>query len=517
MNRQSFSRSLSVLLGVAALSSSLALASSHREAPFITEHPKVDGTDFYLFRSYAPGRESFVTILANYNPLQDAYGGPNYFDLDPEALYRIHIDNDGDGVENLTFQFRINHLLRGLAIPVGPDGTLVPVPLKNIGQIGPEAATQAGVVALNSSVETVVDPFHTAPNLNLVESYVVQLIRGGPEDPNRSIRLLENLNLGGARFFKPVDNIGQKSIPNYAEYARSFIYDAAIPGCGSGRIFVGQRQEGFGVNLGEIFDLVNIGNPIGDPDGERSATQFKNITTFALEVPIECLTEGKGDVIGGWTTALLRRTRVLKDDPTFEEPALESQGGFVQVSRLGMPLVNEVVIGLPDKNRFNASQPKDDLQFATYVTNPTLPELLEILFGVEAPNNFPRTDLLAAFVTGIEGLNRFGFGEMARLNTAIPPTPAGSQSNLGVVGGDLAGFPNGRRPGDDVVDIELRVAMGLLCHAGLGLCNPDDAPSGLLPFTDGYEVNAEQFDSAFPYLRDPIPGSPNSVNGVGEK
>ena len=157
-----------------------------------------------------------------------------------------------------------------------------------------------------------------------------------------------------------------------------------------------------------------------------------------------------------------------------------------------MPLVNEVVIGLKDKDRFNASEPKDDGQFADYVTNPTLPALLEILFGaagVKAPTNFPRTDLVAAFLTGVDGVNkpaeRRRRREMLRLNTAIAPTPQGQQNRLGVLGGDNAGFPNGRRPGDDVVDIELRVAMGVLCTLNLGGCVPGDAAAGALRYTDG--------------------------------
>ena len=159
--------------------------------------------------------------------------------------------------------------------------------------------------------------------------------------------------------------------------------------------------------------------------------------------------------------------------------------------------------------------PTGDVQFATYVTNPTLPELLEILFGgagVQAPNNFPRTDLVAAFVTGVGGLELSLDGvprEMQRLNTSIAPTPKAAQNNLGVLGGDNAGFPNGRRPGDDVVDIELRVAMGVLCHAFPGVfCTPADAPSGNLPFTDGALQDASQFDATFPYLTTPLPGSP---------
>jgi len=243
----------------------------------------------------------------------------------------------------------------------------------------------------------------------------------------------------------------------------------------------------------------------------------KNVTTMALELPIKCLT-GTGDVIGGWTTASLRQARVLNPSANFKKPALEG-GAWTQVSRLGMPLVNEVVIGLKDKDKFNGSEPKDDGQFADYVTNPTLPEVLEILFGaagVQAPNNFPRQDLIATFLTGIPGVNQLGGpAEMLRLNTSITPVPAASQNNLGVLGGDNAGFPNGRRPGDDVVDSELRVAMGVLCHAvptAVG-CTAADAPSGALPFTDGTLNDESQFDPTFPYLKPPLPGSPNGPNG----
>jgi hypothetical protein len=192
---------------------------------------------------------------------------------------------------------------------------------------------------------------------------------------------------------------------------------------------------------------------------------------------------------------------------------------YTQVSRLGSPLVNEVVIGLKDKDLFNSAEPAQDAALATYVTNPTLPELLEILFGgagVRAPNNFPRNDLVAAFLTGVSGLNQppnVRPAEMLRLNTSIGAAPAAGQSRLGALGGDLAGFPNGRRPGDDVVDIELRVAMGVLCHAFPGAfgCSPADAPSGTLPFTDGAILDASFFDSSFPYLRAPLPGSPNGT------
>ncbi len=453
-----------------------AFASSHREAPGITRMPQVDGTDFYMFRSYEPGREGYVTLIANYHPLQDPYGGPNYFPLDPDAFYDIHISNDGDAIEDLTFRFRIKQASRDIGLPVG-GGPNVAVPLVNVGTI-PAAGT-----------------------LNVIRSYTVRVIHGDLDDPDGEDFLMDATS-GATRFGTPFDHIGAKSFPSYDDYADLFIYDVDVPGCANpGRVFVGQRREGFMVNLGEVFDLVNL-NPLGPVDAEVSATADKNVTSLALEIPIACLTGGGDGVIAAWTTARLPRTRSLTENPTFAAPDLQ-WGDYVQVSRLGHPLVNEVVIGLPDKNRFNASEPKDDPQFLAYVTNPTLPELLEVLFGVEAPNLFPRADLVQIFLTGVPGLNADGsVGEMLRLNTAIDPLPAATQNPLGVLAGDLAGFPNGRRPGDDTVDIALRAVMGVLLPA-------DVAPAGALPYTDGAYQDASMFRSTFPYLETPIPGSPN--------
>jgi hypothetical protein len=483
-----------------ALSLAPAQASSHREAPGITKMPKVDSTDFYMFNSYEAGREGFVTLIANYQPFQPPWGGPNYFFLDPDALYRIHIDQDGDGVEDITFQFRVAPRLVDLKVPVG--GQNVSVPLYNIGQIsGPNGGG----------------------NLNIIESYTLSVIRG-KIGSGAGGGFATNPVTGSARFSKPADNVGEKSIPDYESYAAGFVQDFKFPGCqggnATGRVFVGQRKESFAVNVGEIFDLINL-NPIGPRNAEPNPLENYNITTIAVEVPAECLTKNANSpVIGGWQTSALPRNRVLTANPTFKDPT-NSSGDFVQVSRLGMPLVNEVVIGLKDKDLFNASSPKGDAALATYVTNPTLPALIEILFGsagVRAPTNFPRQDLVAAFAVGVKGLNVLSDGqphEMQRLNTSVLAKPVGSQNNLGVLGGDLAGFPNGRRPGDDVTDIELRVAMGVLCHAFPAVyCNPSDAPSGTLPYTDGVLQDASQFDSTFPYLKPPLPGSPNGVNGV---
>ena len=499
-----------IILGALALSAAtlplVAHASSHREAPFIAGAPKVDGTDFYMFRSYEPGRSSYVTFIANYNPLQDAYGGPNYFTLDPKALYEIRIDTNGDARADLTFQFRFTNTYKNLTVNAG--GQNVAVPLTNIGPV-----TAAGA------------------NLNVTQSYTIELVRGDPRSGEREA--VANATLGGETFYKPVDNIGTKSVANYPAYAANFLYSVAIPGCATpGRVFVGQRKDGFVVNLGEIFDLVNL-NPVGPRDGARNIIADKNVTSIALEVPISCLVTGADPVIGAWTTASLRQGQVLNPDAErvdADDGVRIDGGAWTQVSRLGMPLVNEVVIGLPDKNRFNGSNPAHDTQFLSYVTNPTLPVLLNALFGGAAQvPGMPRNDLVSIFLTGVKGLNqpaRVTPAEMLRLNTAIAPTLPASQNDLGVLGGDLAGFPNGRRPYDDVVDITLRAAMGALCGA-VGNCGSmTKDPNGGLPYTDGAraagpdaahahatgaESPGDYYLDAFPYLRDPIPGSPNSA------
>ena len=482
----------SVLACTAAAVPLATLASSHREAPFIAGQPRVDGTDFYMFRSYEPGREQFVTFIANYNPLQDAYGGPNYFTLDPQALYEIRIDNDGDARPDLTFQFRFKNTLKDLSVDAG--GRQVAVPLTNIGPVNAAGA-----------------------NLNVIQSYTIELVRGDPRTGERA--RVSNATLGGDTFFKPVDNIGNKSVDNYPAYAANFIYSAAIPGCATpGRVFVGQRKDGFVVNLGEIFDLVNL-NPVGARNAAPNTIAHKNVTSIALEVPISCLVH-EDPVIGAWTTASVRA----------DEPHQGWHDGWKQVSRLGMPLVNEVVIGLPDKDRFNGSEPYHDAQFLTYVTNPSLPVLLNVLFGAAAlPPAMPREDLVSVFLTGVKGLNQPAHvqpAEMLRLNTAIAPTAPAAQNDLGVLGGDLGGFPNGRRPYDDVVDITLRAAMGALCGA-VGNCgNETRDPNGGKPYTDGAraagpdaaharpsgaESPEDFYLDGFPYLLDPFPGSPNGA------
>jgi hypothetical protein len=487
-------RSVKAAVALAAASIPLfSFASSHREAPTIAGLPRVDGTDLYMFRSYEAGRQGYVTIIANYIPLQDPGGGPNFYQLDPNAYYAININNNGQAQANLQFQFRFINLDKGLTVPAGRQN--VAIPLINDGPVD-----KAG------------------KNLNVQESYNIFVTRN-----NSSASTVENVTLGSNTFYKPVDNIGEKSIPNYADYAANFMYEIAIPGCAkTGRVFVGQRKEGFVVNLGEIFDLVNT-NPVGPRNGEPNNLSHKNITSLALELPISCLTTGGDPVIGAWTTAYLPK------------PGTAGTNNVVwqQMSRLANPLINEVIIGLPDKDKFNGSSPLDDTQFLTYVTNPTLPVLLNVLFGSAAiPPATPRNDLVAAFLTGVKGLNQPLYprpAELMRLNTSIAPTAPSAQKDLGVLAGDLAGFPNGRRPYDDVVDIELRVAMGALCGK-IGNCGSQTTdPNKGAPYTDGSEaagpdashltvggaVNAaDTYLDVFPYLNTPLPGSPNGPNGI---
>lgn len=497
-----------LLLGaITALTAMNASASSHREAPNVTRLPAIDSTDFYAFRSYEENRGDYVTLIANYIPLQDAYGGPNYFAMDPNALYEIHIDNDGDAVEDITFQFRFQQMLgamgSGVALPIGEgeNQKSVAIPLKNFGNVDIDGSA------------------------NFYETYSIKKV-SGDRRTGSAISLTDGS--GEETFTKPLDNIGEKSFTDYEAYAGGFVHDLAIPGCDAGgKVFVGQRKDPFVVNLGKTFDLVNYVPLDGDGSAQDDANDDladKNVTSIALEVPISCVTGSGNGVIGAWTSASQQQARILNPEASFTKPEVNG-GAWTQVSRLGMPLVNEVVIGLGDKDTFNASEPKDDGQFLDYVTHPTLPALLERLFSVPAPTNIPRGDLVTAFLEGFPGVNQQSTvtaSEMVRLNTGIAATAAADQNPLGLVTGDLAGFPNGRRPGDDVVDIALRVVMGALCHPvaidlnedgtandNLGICAESDAPAGDQPFSDLAPINSTYVNDTFPYLLAPLAGSVN--------
>lgn len=475
-----------------ALSLSLpVLASSHREAPQISHNPKVDGIDLYAFRSYETGREDFITILANYNPLQDPSSGPNYFTLDENALYDIKIDNDGDSKEDISFRFRFNNSLandgKGQTLTIGDKEVAIAL---------------ANIDSFSSNDET---------NRSRSSSYSIEHIRkkrayqyGTIENklnPGKAIKASD----GSKTFTMPEDNIGSKSISDYASYAASFIHDITIPKCDiQGRVFVGQRQEGFQAALGKFYDLINL-DLTGASNSSSSDFANKNITSIALELPIACLIKSEDQpIIGVWTTASLPARQILRNNPSFAKAIFGSKKGFVQVSRLAHPLVNSLLIGTIDKDSFNASQPKtDSRQFLTYFTNPTLPSIIETQTSHTAPTQFPREDLIEIFLTGINGLNQVSSAksaEILRLNTSTAITASGAQNRLGVLGDDNAGYPNGRRPGDDVVDIFLRLIMGARLDSSV-------AASGNTEFNDGVLVDETQFTTSFPYLLDPVAGS----------
>lgn len=284
------------LLGAATLPLAT-MASSHREAPFITSRPKVDGTDLYMFNSYETGRAGYTTLIANYQPFENPQGGPNYYTMDSKALYEIHIDNTGSGKEALTFQFRFKTTDSGLTVTAG--GKTIPVPLSNIGAISAGSAAQ-----------------------NIAETYTVTLVTG--DRRTGATAQVVDAGSGSATFTKPFDNVGAKSIPDYATYANGFIHNITIPNCAKpGRVFVGQRQDSFVVNLGETFDLVNIKYPVEElgPTGQNArdlapnSLAGYNVTSIALEVPTSCLTAGTEPVIGAWTTASVRQSAVLNPVP----------------------------------------------------------------------------------------------------------------------------------------------------------------------------------------------------------
>jgi len=491
---------MQILLATLALIA-VALGSSHSEAPGALEKPQLDWTDLYAFRSYEPSRVNgkWLTIIANANPLQDRYAGPNYKPLNTNAFYDIYIDQDGDGVEDITFTFLFGETGKGFTVPV--HGRNISIPLQFRGQV---TAGDNG----NS-------------NLNRIETYQVKMFTG----PNKEYKYFEqgidvtNVATGKNRFIKPSDYAGEKTFPDYAAYADQYKYDASFSCSGTnGRMFVGPRRESFAVNLGKIFDLVNlvpVDNSAGlgagiDQSDCNNVIRQKSITTFALELPLNCF---NSEVIGIWAGV---RQLIHKNN----------QHGFgYQVNRIGMPLFNEVIVGLADKDIYSVSYPKDDnAHFRKYLNYPTLPVILDSLFlgavqgllndsnlATIIPTFYPRNDLVDVFFRGIPGVNRHPniqrSAEMLRINTTTAPILRGDQSGLGLLAGDGSGFPNGRRPGNDVVDIELRVLMGVLCGDSSAYCSSSEAAFRNVPWTDGAPQRADQFDNSWPYLVTPFAGN----------
>jgi len=466
--------------------------SSHREAPEISKDPVADSTDLYTFVN--PSNPSNVVIIANYLPLESAAGGPNFYEFGDDVLYEIHIDNDGDGSPNITYQFTFTNDI------TNPDTFLY--------NTGP-------ILSL------------TDKNWNRRQTYnVVKVDAAGKK---------QSLGEGLA---SPPCNIGPLSTPNYTDLVKAAVH----PLSDGGQVFAGQRAEGFFVDLGSIFDL-GILRPVqqlhatfglqntglGAMAAGVNATKGVNVHSIAIEVPKNQLTKGGAagtdpnapeSVIGVWTSASRQKARVLKAGGVDA-----ASGPYVQVSRLGNPLVNEVVVPMSKKDFWNAQAPADDKQFAAAVLNPELAQLLPVLYPGVFPNleaynkgTPKRDDLLAIFHTGLPSGVVPGFqnsmgtaqADMLRLNVAIPPTTSGA-SNLGLIGNDAAGYPNGRRLFDDVVTIALRAVAG----ATLPLVNksfmPDAAAGAIGDGTSGGASDltargSNSFLTTFPYLGTPFSG-----------
>ena len=443
--------------------------SSHREAPEISKDPVADSTDLYAFVS--PDRPDTVTLIANYIPLQGPDAGPNFFEFGDDVRYEIHISNVGDGQSDITYQFDFRTEVRN------PDTFLY-----NTGQI----------TSLSS------------PAFNRRQFYTLTKRERG-----KAPRVL------GSDLASPPCNIGPRSTPHYSALASSAVHDL-----GDGRrVFAGQRADGFYVDLGSVFDLLDLRPfqhlhviPTVDAAGVNSLAGL-NVHTIALQVPIRELTHGKrptkvtdsAATIGVWTTASRRGSRVHDDRGAVQH------GSFRQVSRLGNPLVNEALIPMGRKDFWNRQAPHEDKQFLTYVQHPEVASLLPALY----PGVFPhlagltsaRADLVAILLTGLPGGIVPGFqnytgpvlADMLRLNVVV--RPSSSPDPGGLVAGDPAGYPNGRRPIDDVVAIELRAIAGATYPLVAPSFTPDAAASLL---TDGTTPPA--FSPTFPYLATPHSG-----------
>jgi hypothetical protein len=446
--------------------------SSHREAPGISKDPVADSTDLYAFVS--PDRPDTTTLIANYVPLEGPAGGPNFYEFGDDVRYDISIDNDRDANSDVRFEFHFKTTVKN-------KDTF----LYNTGQI-----TSLG-----------------SPSWNRVQTYSVTMHREG-----------HNAKVLGTGLACPPVNIGPRSTPDYPALAAAAVHDLA----GGAKVFAGQRREGFFVDLGSIFDLgdlrpfqnLHLISTMAAPGVD--ATKDLNVHSIAIQVPTTWLTRGgkmpsgqadKDAVIGVWTSAWRHKA-------TIHEDGRETHvGPWRQVSRLGNPLINEVIIPMARKDHWNSRQPGMDSDFEAYVQHPELGELIPVLYPGVFPNlagySKPRADLMAILMTGIPSGVIGGFqnftgpivSDVLRLNVAIPPTS--SPSIFGILGGDLAGFPNGRRVFDDVVAIELRAIGG----ATIPLVDPSytaDAAASLL--TDGTSAGAGRYITSFPYLGVPLDG-----------
>jgi hypothetical protein len=449
--RSALAAALAAALVAAAFAVTAVLGSSHREAPLTSLDPTGDNTDVYAFT--APDAPGALTVVSNWIPFEDPAGGPTFYRFDDAARYYINVDNTGDGVADIRYLFRFRTRVRN------PGSFLYAAP---------------PVTSLSS------------PNLNLLQTYTVTRlrIRNGREVSSRV--LARGLPVAPS-------NIGPKTMPDYGALAAQAV--RALPG--GGNVFAGQRDDPFFVDLGATFDAVTIRNGTGNAGGGKDDLAGYNVHSIVLQVPQAAVTRDRrpvaapdapNAVVGVWSSTDRLRVSVGRRG--------RARARWTQVSRLGNPLINEAVIPLGQKDRFNATRPADDARnFGRYVVRPELARLLNILYpGLNVPES-NRTDIVQALLTGIPDVTQISRNPAAadtlKINMGLPPTA--TPSRFGVLGGDNQGFPNGRRLTDDIVDITLRVVGGFLRG------NP-------LPLGDGVDQNDQPFLARFPYVAPPVPG-----------
>ena len=449
---------LSLLAALLALAVAvpLSIGSSHREAPNILKDPTADNTDVWAFT--APDAPGSLTVVANWIPLADPAGGPNFYPLDENARYYVKIDNTGDGYEDVAYRWDFDTKFRN------PNSFLYAAP---------------GVTSVNDQ------------KLNLVQTYDLY------KETYRNRKLVGSKRIANNAPVVP-DNVGPKTIPNFAQVEAGGV----TPLRGGGKTIVTPADDAFFVDLGAIFDGINIDKPgrpnigLGNQGGGKDDVAGYNTKSFVLQVPESEVTrdgnqvsdmKSKNAVVGVWSTTERKRGSVLGSRAMGRK-----QGkGWVQVSRLGNPLINEVIVPIGKKDKFNATSPADDAKnFGQFALNPEPARILNALFGLGIQET-NRTDIVQALLTGVPGLTQIGKNPAAadtlKLNLGV--APSAKPNRFGVLAGDLAGFPNGRRLTDDAVDIELRVIAGALL-----------SPPKNIPLGDGVDQNDKPFRAQFPYV-----------------
>ncbi len=423
-----------------------AAAASHREAPLISMDPEADITDFFMFRSYETHRAGFVDLIMDVIPGEEPSSGPNYFNFDPNVVYAFNVDNNGDGIANdVRFEFRFRNEFRGTAAAAGLFLPYVAVP-------GP-------ITALDGP---------GSEGLGLRQTYSVTAVWAGG---------LKTQTLASGLIAVP-SNVGPRTIPNYDALAAQGIFTLD----GDARVFAGQRDDPFAIDLGAIFDTLNLRSP-----GTDMLSGF-NVHTIALEVPAAWLTSDHQPIghthrptLGAYAETERQVQTVLG------EGSRTGQGDFVQVQRLANPLVNEAIIGTGDKDRWNSLDPEDEGQFLGFYQVPRLAIALNLVFGAAVPAT-PRTDLVNLLLKYAPSDTQLS--ELLRLDLSVPPVPLAQQKPLTVLEGDSAGWPNGRRPIDDVTDIAIKVVGG-----------PNFAAA-----SDGVTVNDKPLPNTFPFISSPWDG-----------